>query len=137
MKIEFLENIWKEINTKKSRQAKDPDFAETLKKKVQENAADSRDSYVRAQEDPYLNYSDCQKNGKEAEDETESRTESNVIVKPDGSRVLVVTTEVGGMETTMSLKISEPTDLPNGNGNADNGNPAEAGEQEASEGNVK
>lgn len=137
MKIEFLENIWKEISMKKSRQAKEADFAETLKKKVRENAADSRDSYVRARENPYLNYSDCQKGGNEAADETESRTESNIIVKPDGSRVLVVTTEVGGMETTMSLKISEPTDLPNGNANADNRNPAGAGKQEASEGNVQ
>lgn len=74
MKIEFLENIWKEISMKKSRQAKEADFAETLKKKVRENAADSRDSYVRAREDPYLNYSDCQKDGNEAADETESRT---------------------------------------------------------------
>ncbi len=32
---------------------------------------------------------------------------------------------------------AEPTDLPNGNANADNGNPAGAGEQEESEGNVQ
>ena len=43
----------------------------------------------------------------------ESQTETDIIVKPDGSRVLVVTTNVGGMETTVSLKISEPTDMPN------------------------
>lgn len=44
------------------------------------------------------------------EDETKG-SYSRILVKPDGSRVLVVTTKVGGMETTMSLKISEATDL--------------------------
>lgn len=38
---------------------------------------------------------------------------TDIIVKPNGSRVLVITMNVGGMETTMSLKISEPTDMPN------------------------
>ena len=130
MKIGFWENIWKEIGVKKSREPKAADFAETLRKKMKENAVASKDSYVRAQEDPYLNYSDGPKSRNDAESETESRTESNIVVKPDGSRVLVVTTEVGGMETTMSLKISEPTDLPNGNA-------AQSGQPEAPEGNVQ
>jgi hypothetical protein len=43
----------------------------------------------------------------------ESETNTNIIVKPDGSRVLVVTMNVGGMETTMSLEISKPTEHPN------------------------
>lgn len=42
-------------------------------------------------------------------DDEESKTDSEVIVKPDGSRVMIMTTQVGGMETVMSLKISEPT----------------------------
>ena len=33
--------------------------------------------------------------------------------KPDGSRVFVMTMQIGGMKTMMSLKISEPTDMPN------------------------
>lgn len=51
-------------------------------------------------------------NGNEAgkmENDEESKTDSEVIVKPDGSRVLVTTTQVGGMEMVMSIKISEPT----------------------------
>lgn len=44
----------------------------------------------------------------EKSDDVESKTDSEVIVKPDGSRVLVTTTQVGGMEMVMSLKISEP-----------------------------
>lgn len=35
---------------------------------------------------------------------------SHILVKPDGSKVLMMTTRVGGMETTMGLKISEATD---------------------------
>lgn len=45
-----------------------------------------------------------------------AKTDTDIIVKPDGSRVLVVTMSVGGMETTMSLEISKPTDLPNETG---------------------
>lgn len=43
--------------------------------------------------------------------EKETETKSDVIVKPDGSRVLVVTMNIGGMETTMSLEISKPTNM--------------------------
>lgn len=43
----------------------------------------------------------------------ESEAKSEMIVKPDGSRVLVTTMRIGGMETVMSLKISEPTEAPN------------------------
>lgn len=35
----------------------------------------------------------------------ESATDSDIIVKADGSRVLVITMKIGGMETTMSLKL--------------------------------
>lgn len=45
--------------------------------------------------------------------EQESETKTEIIVNPDGSRVLVMTTSVGGMETTMSLEISKPTKAPN------------------------
>lgn len=49
---------------------------------------------------------------KKQDQETEQpRTESQIIVKSDGSRVLLVTTNFGGMQTTMSLEICEPTAL--------------------------
>lgn len=57
---------------------------------------------------------DKMKQGKKEIEKAE--TESDIIVKPDGSRVLVVTTSVGGMQTSMSLEISKPTDMPNGTG---------------------
>lgn len=51
--------------------------------------------------------------GKEQKGIQESETRTDIIVKPDGSRVLVVTMSVGGIETTMSLEISKPTALQN------------------------
>lgn len=49
---------------------------------------------------------------KKRDQETEQpRTESQIIVKSDGSRVLLVTTNFGGMQTTMSLEICKPTAL--------------------------
>ncbi|MCM1128260.1 MAG: hypothetical protein NC429_17555 [Lachnospiraceae bacterium] len=52
----------------------------------------------------------------------ESETKTDIIVKPDGSRVLVVTMNIGGMETTMSLEISKPTEAPNENSKQDTEN---------------
>ncbi|MCM1246255.1 MAG: hypothetical protein NC293_11495 [Roseburia sp.] len=40
-------------------------------------------------------------------------TDSDIIVMPDGSRVLVITMNMGGMQTSMSLEISKPTELVN------------------------
>ncbi len=55
-----------------------------------------------------------------------SETNSEIIVKPDGSKVLVMKISVGGMETNMSLEISKPTKAPNENSkqNISNGIPA-------------
>lgn len=43
----------------------------------------------------------------------ESETDTQIIVNPDGSRTLMVTMNVGGMESTMSLEISKPTSRAN------------------------
>lgn len=45
----------------------------------------------------------------------ESEIKSDIVVKPDGSRVLVMILKIGGMECTTSIEISKPTDLPNQN----------------------
>lgn len=45
--------------------------------------------------------------------DSETGTTSEIILRPDGSRVLVLTMKMGGMETSISIKISEPTDFPN------------------------
>ena len=43
----------------------------------------------------------------------ENTTDTDIVVKPDGSRVLVMTTHIGGMSATVSMKISEATKMPN------------------------
>lgn len=42
-------------------------------------------------------------------------SKASIIVKPDGSKVLLVTTGFGGMETTMSIEISKPAEMQNDN----------------------
>ncbi len=39
-------------------------------------------------------------------------TNTEIVVKADGSRVLIITSSIGGMETVVSLQLSEPTELP-------------------------
>lgn len=43
----------------------------------------------------------------------DTKTSSEIIVRPDGSRVLMITVDIGGTQTAMSLQISEPTDIQN------------------------
>lgn len=61
-----------------------------------------------------------------AEAEEESRVQSEIIQKPDGSRVLMVTMEVNGVQTTTSVRISDPDD-------SDQDNPLESEEESAIE----
>ncbi len=56
------------------------------------------------------------------EDKQESESKTEIIVKPDGSRVLVMTMSIGGMETTMCLEISKPTEAPTENTKQDTNN---------------
>lgn len=49
---------------------------------------------------------------KEAE-QKESKVETDVQVRPDGSRVLVMTRTAGGMAVATSIELSKPTDMPN------------------------
>lgn len=46
-------------------------------------------------------------------EEEEDDSSLQIVVKPDGSRVLIITQKVGDMETSTSIKISEPTYMPN------------------------
>ena len=50
---------------------------------------------------------------KEDSTEEESKTDTQILVRPDGSRVLLIKVMVAGMETTMSLKLSEATKMQN------------------------
>ncbi len=44
------------------------------------------------------------------EESDEEQTKAEIVVKPDGSRVLMITMSIGGMESVMSVEISKPTD---------------------------
>ena len=55
----------------------------------------------------------------EPKEEEEAKSDSDIIVKPDGSRVLVMTMTLGGMKTSMSLEISGPTAMANDCGKGD------------------
>lgn len=56
------------------------------------------------------------------QDNEESGSKTNIIVKPDGSRVLMITMSLGGMETTMSIEISKPTEMQNNIGEQEGDN---------------
>lgn len=43
----------------------------------------------------------------------ESKVETDIQVKPDGSRVLVMTRNIGGMTAVTSVELSKPTQMPN------------------------
>ncbi|MCH5249387.1 MAG: hypothetical protein J1E98_05625 [Lachnospiraceae bacterium] len=43
------------------------------------------------------------------QNEEENKTDSEIIVKPDGSQVLVTTTTIGETQVSMSLEIAKPT----------------------------
>ncbi len=64
-----------------------------------------------------------------------TETESKIIVKPDGSRVLVITTITNGVITSVkSMEISEPTDAPNESGQEGESEAEQEGEAAGLEG---
>ena len=84
--------------------------------KSMENVADWEDWFKESENDyeKVLSDEELEQAGNQ-----ESETKTEIIVKPDGSRVLVMTMSIGGMETTMSLEISKPTKAPNENSKQD------------------
>ncbi|NBI91635.1 hypothetical protein D3Z45_13920 [Lachnospiraceae bacterium] len=59
---------------------------------------------------------EAEKEGKEKKAESkqeESKVETDIEVKPDGSRILVMTRTIGGMAATTSIELSKPTSTPN------------------------
>lgn len=45
----------------------------------------------------------------EIPEEQESNSDAEIITKPDGTKILMITTQIGETETVMSVKISEDT----------------------------
>ena len=54
----------------------------------------------------------------------ESTSNSEVITRPDGSRVLLITTQVGGMQMVTSIALSQPSPLMDGLKSAEAAQPA-------------
>ena len=76
----------------------------------------SKDKYVKISSDTnsYEKSNIYTRNGTETYADNKSNdveTNSEIIVKSDGSRVLVITTKIGGMETSMSIELSKPTNM--------------------------
>lgn len=59
------------------------------------------------------NYKKAQEGQGTKKAENESESDSQIIVKSDGSRILVTTLQMGGMKMVSSMEISKPTDLVN------------------------
>lgn len=51
--------------------------------------------------------------GSKETDQEKSKVETDIQIRPDGSRVLVMTRTAGGMAVTTSIELSKPTDMPN------------------------
>lgn len=67
-----------------------------------------------------LKYVQAQENsGKNENEKSDSKTESEVIVRADGSKVLMMTTHIGRAETMMSIQISGPSTLQNNKADID------------------
>lgn len=51
----------------------------------------------------------------EEKEQDEQKTDTEIVVKADGSKILMTTIRVGGTETVMSMEIAKPNILPAGN----------------------
>jgi len=92
----------------------------------------SRDAYASSEPEDLMLYIPYDGDPKKVWDyskadnaEEASRTETEIVIKPDGSRVLVVTMHTGGsVRTLLKVKLSEPADMPQ-----DEGSPVSDGYQ--------
>lgn len=111
------------FNTGRNIENKNIDFSSLLESDaIKASSNNQRDYYVKSSTDSesYKPSSTYTRKGQETiednqgnDDGSESDTKTDIIVKPDGSRVLVITTNIGGMESTMSLELSGPTNMLN------------------------
>ena len=105
MNINRLGNIYDRTYTTHQTNKNGQSFAEYMDK-ANENKDDISDMFV--------NESTEEKSDdkKEMPDEGETRTE--IVVRPDGSKVLMITVTVGGQEAVTSVELAKPTkgDIP-------------------------
>ena len=103
------------VNNMQNASAKSVDFLEQLRC-AEENVSPSRQKSMQKRVLKKWEIDAAQQSREVEPPKTEmeqSQTDTDIVVKADGSRVLVITTSVGGMQTTMSLEISKPTAMQN------------------------
>lgn len=105
MNIGGLGNIYDRTYTAHRTNKNEQSFAEYMDK-ANENKDDFSDMSVKESAEEKSN------DKKEMPDEGETRTD--IVVRPDGSKVLMITVTVGGQEAVTSVELSKPTkdDIP-------------------------
>ena len=101
MNINGLENLYDKTNTtyRTSRYAQS--FAEYMDK-MNENKGDVSDTSVKESTEKKSD------DKKEMPEEDETRTE--IVVRPDGSKILMIKVTVGGQEAVTSVELAKPTE---------------------------
>lgn len=110
--------IWSDYGRKKGQKAAFQAFKEELAEGIQRETEEKRagstpEEKKRIASDAKAQQSREKKPVEPEQSDEEAVVKSDIIVKPDGARVLLMTTSIGGMQTSMSIKISEPTNFPN------------------------
>lgn len=54
-----------------------------------------------------------EENPVEQKAENESKSDSEIITQPDGSKTLIITNQIGGMKTVTSIELSKPSPMAN------------------------
>ncbi len=56
---------------------------------------------------------EAEKTEDEEKAQEELKSDSEIITRPDGTKVLMITNQIGGMQTVTSIKLSEANPFPN------------------------
>lgn len=105
MNINGIGNLYDRTNTTYRISKYAQSFSDFLDK-VNENKGDATDMSVKE------NTEEKPDDKKDMPEEEETKTE--IVVRPDGSKVLVITVSIGGQEAVTSVKLAKPTgeDIP-------------------------
>lgn len=72
------------------------------------NAPDSADM-----NDPFSHWQKQARQGEKKPDgKQEAKSDSEIITRPDGSRTLMITTQIGDTQTVMNIRLSDPSAFP-------------------------
>ncbi|MCH5262447.1 MAG: hypothetical protein J1F42_05990 [Lachnospiraceae bacterium] len=100
MNINGIGNLYDRTNTTYQSGKYAPSFTEFLDK-INENRDDVSDMSVKESTE--------EKSGSKKEMPDEEKTKTEVVVRPDGSKILMITVDVGGTEAVTSVELAKPT----------------------------